>query len=213
MTGKFFLVKKKVKEKTSFYYNLDDKKDLKHDHLVITFRNKTKLIYNDVRKFGFIKVTKLDKLKENEHLKTLGPEPLNDAFSLKYFKDYIKGRNKIIKDLLMDQKFVSGLGNIYVNEILFYSHIHPARKISQLKENEIKRILINSKKILQKAINFGGSSIKNFSNSEGKIGTFQQYFTVYGKIGKNCSNSDCNGEIEKLILSNRGSFFCPKCQK
>ena len=214
MTGKFFVINKnQIKNRTSFYYNLDEIKNNKHDHIVFTFYNNSKLIYNDVRKFGFIKFEKFSKLKDNRHLKMLGPEPLKNIFNFKYFKNYIEKKNRIIKDLLMDQKFVSGLGNIYVNEILYFSQIKPTRRTIKLKDIDIKKILKNTKKILKKAISFGGSSIKNFSSSNGKNGSFQQYFAVYGKKGSNCSNSDCNGNIKKIVLSNRSSFFCPKCQK
>jgi formamidopyrimidine-DNA glycosylase len=214
MTGKFFIINKnKIKEKTSFYYNLDETKDNKHNHIIFTFNNKTKLIYNDVRKFGFIKFDKISSIKKNPHLKILGPEPLKNIFNFEYFKNYIRGKKRNIKDLLMDQKFVSGLGNIYVNEILFYSKIKPIKKIFKLKDDEIKRILNNTKKILNKAIKFGGSSIKNFSSSSGKVGSFQQYFSVYGKKGNYCSNADCNNTIKKIVISNRASFFCSNCQK
>ena len=214
MTGKFFVVNKKnEKKRTSFYYKIIKKKDKKHDHVVFTFKNKLKLIYNDVRKFGFIKFYSYDKFKRNTHLSSLGPEPLENVFNFKYFKNYINGRKIIIKNILMDQKFVSGLGNIYVNEILFYSKVKPTRKISKLKNFEIEKILIGTKKILRKAISFGGSSIKDFSSSNGKTGSFQQHFSVYGKKGVNCSNTDCKGQIEKIVISSRASFFCPKCQK
>ena len=213
MTGKFILINKKnVKLRTSFYYQLNSK-DKKHDHVKFIFNDKTQLIYNDVRKFGFIKVENSKKLKENFHLKILGPEPLDSIFNLGYFKNYLKGRNRIIKDLLMDQKFVSGLGNIYVNEILFHSSIKPTRKINKLSDFEIKEIIKNIRKILKKAIKSGGSSIRDFSNTKGKIGSFQEYFRIYGMSGKNCSNSDCNYKIQKIVISNRASFFCPKCQK
>ena len=214
MTGKFFVTNNQnVKRKTSFYYNINDEKDKKHDHIIFYFKNGLKLIYNDVRKFGFIKFELITKIKNNQHLKILGPEPLKSVFSFKYFKNYINGRNRIIKNLLMDQKFVSGLGNIYVNEILFYSDVKPTRKINKLKDSEIKKILLNTKKILKLSIRFGGSSIKNFSSSSGKSGSFQRHFGVYGKKGNNCSNTDCNCKIKKIVLSNRASFFCPKCQK
>ena len=214
MTGKFFILnKKKLKKKTSFYYRLDEMKDNKHDRIIFNFRNGTKLIYNDVRKFGFIKFDTLSKFKENRHLKDLGPEPLKKLFNFQYFRNYISGKNRTIKDLLMDQKFVSGLGNIYVNEILFYSKVLPTKKINQLIDKEITNILANTKKILKKAITNGGSSIKNFSSSSGKLGTYQQHFAVYDKNGNKCSNADCNFLIKKIIISNRSSFFCPKCQK
>jgi formamidopyrimidine-DNA glycosylase len=214
MTGKFFFItKNNEKKKTSFYYNLNETKNNKHDHIVFTFNDKSKLIYNDVRKFGFIKFDIFEKYKENPHLKILGPEPLENVFNLKYFKNHIKGKNRFIKNLLMDQKFVSGLGNIYVNEILFHSRIKPTRMIAKLKNAEINNLITNTKKILKKAIRLGGSSIKDFSSSSGKPGSFQQHFSVYNKKGNNCSNADCNKKIIKIILCNRASFFCKNCQK
>ncbi len=213
MTGKFFFIdKKNKKEKTSFYYEINSKLD-KHDHINFLFKNKTKLIYNDVRKFGFMKIVPTEGIKEVSHLRNLGPEPLHSSFNYKYFKKYVDKRKRLIKDLLMDQKFVSGIGNIYANEILFSSKIIPSRKINNLKEYEIKKILKLTKKILKKAIDLGGSSIKNFSYDNGKSGSFQQKFNVYGKLGQKCSNSDCNHKIIKTKMFNRASFFCSNCQK
>ena len=113
----------------------------------------------------------------------------------------------------MDQKFVAGLGNIYVNEILFISGVKPTKKIKSLADKEIKNIIKFTKKILTKAIVLGGSSIKDFSSTSGKKGSFQQYFSVYGKKGENCSNVKCLGKIKKIVIANRASFFCSKCQK
>ena len=113
----------------------------------------------------------------------------------------------------MDQKFVCGLGNIYVNEILFFSCINPLRKVSSLKGIEIEKIVQNTKKILRNSIKLGGSSIKDFSTDDGKKGVFQQYFKVYGRKGENCSNTDCNKQILRTIMSNRSTFFCKRCQK
>ena len=132
---------------------------------------------------------------------------------MEYFKNYIIGKERAIKDLLMDQKFISGLGNIYVNEILFFSGIRPAKKINKLKDSEIRKIVKFSKKIISKAIILGGSSIKDFSSSSGKKGSFQQHFSVYGKKGENCSKLKCKGMIKKIVIANRASFFCSKCQK
>ena len=126
---------------------------------------------------------------------------------MKYFKNYIIGRERTIKDLLMDQKFLSGLGNIYVNEILFFSGVIPTKKIKQLSDFDIKKIIKFSKKIISKAIVLGGSSIKDFSSSSGKKGLFQQYFTVYGKKGENCSKVKCMGKIKKIVIAKRASFF------
>jgi formamidopyrimidine-DNA glycosylase len=214
MTGKFFFVdRKRTKYKTSFYYDLNKEKDKKHDRIIFDLSNNQKLIYNDIRKFGFIKFIESVNLYQNPHLKHLGPEPLNNKFNIRYFKNYIKGKGRTIKDTLMDQKFISGLGNIYVNEILFYSGVRPEKKIKKLKDAEIKKIIKFSKKIISKAIIAGGSSIKDFSSSSGKKGSFQQLFKVYGKKAENCPNVKCKGKIKKIIIANRSSFFCANCQK
>ena len=214
MTGKFFFVnRKKIKYKTSFYYDINEYKDKKHDRIIFDLSNNQKLIYNDTRKFGFIKFIKPVNLDQNIHLKYLGPEPLSAKFNTEYFKNYIAGKKRTIKDLLMDQKFLSGLGNIYVNEILFFSGIRPTKKIEKLTNFEIKKIIKFSKKIISKAILLGGSSIKDFSSSSGKKGSFQQHFSVYGKKGENCAKVKCRGKIKKIVIANRASFFCNKCQK
>ena len=214
MTGKFFFINnKKKKYKTSFYYDLNEDKDKKHDRIIFNLSNNQKLIYNDIRKFGFIKFINKVNLDQNIHLKNLGPEPLSAKFNIKYFKTYIMGKERTIKDLLMDQKFISGLGNIYVNEILFFSGVRPLKKIKKLSDYEIKKIIKFSKKVISKAIMLGGSSIKNFSSSSGKKGSFQQHFSVYGKKGENCPKVKCKGKIKKIVISNRASFFCNKCQK
>ena len=214
MTGKFFIIdKNNEKYKTSFYYNIKEEKDKKHDRVIFYLSRKQKLIYNDVRKFGFIKFLNKSNLNQNPHLKNLGPEPLNNKFNFFYFKNYIERRKRTSKDLLMYQKFVSGLGNIYTNEILFSSGVNPEKKIQHLSDFEIKNIIKFTKKILSQAVDLGGSSIKDFSSSSGKKGLYQQYFNVYGKKGENCKKKKCNGIIKKIILANRASFYCPKCQK
>ena len=213
MTGKFFLINKNKKIlKTSFYYQIEDSLK-KHNRIIFYFSSNLQLIFNDVRKFGFIKIFSKNNINNVEHLKLLGPEPLSGNFNFEYFKSYLKGKKRNIKDLLMDQKFLSGLGNIYANEILFLSKINPKRKIVKLTDQNIINIIKHTKNVLKKAISLGGSSIKNFSNSEGKKGNFQQLFNVYGRKNEKCSNADCNGKIKKINLSNRSSFFCVLCQK
>ena len=214
MTGKFFFIdENKKKFKTSFYYNLDKKKDNKHDRVIFFLKGGQKLIYNDVRKFGFIKFYRNKNYYNSSHLQYLGPEPLGKNWNFKYFKKFTSSRKRNTKDILMDQKFISGLGNIYVNEILFLSGVLPTRKIQKLNSKEIEIIIKNTKKILKSSIKFGGSTIKDFLIENGKKGLFQQHFRVYGRKGKKCSNTDCNTLIRKISISNRASFFCKKCQK
>ena len=212
MSGKFLIIRSKDKKmfKTSFYYDLDIL--AKHNHIHFILNNGLELIYNDVRRFGFFKLFENIKLKEITYLKKLGPEPFSVLFCIKYVQKFIKNRKKNIKNLLMDQTFVSGLGNIYVNEALFLSKIHPLRQCSNLERKSIKNLIYNIRKVLKIAINQGGSSIRDFKNVYGKSGNFQQFFNVYGQENKNCSRISCKGKIKKISISNRSSFYCNSCQ-
>ena len=213
MSGKIIIVNsKQQKIRSSFYYALTNNKD-KHNHVIFEFQNNFKLIYNDVRRFGFLKVINTNNIYKNSHLKTLGPEPLSSDFNLKYFKINIKNKKQSIKDCLMNQKFVSGLGNIYVNEVLFQSKINPLKKSKNLTNKQIFNILKNTKLILKKAVEKGGSSIKDFNDTEGNTGKFQDFFRVYGRDNKACRKMKCNGVVKKIRVSNRSTFYCNICQK
>ena len=119
---------------------------------------------------------------------------------------------KNIKNLLMDQSFVSGLGNIYVNESLFLAKVNPLRMCNNLKKKEIYALIKNIKSILKSSISQGGSSIRDFKDTSGKSGNFQQYFRVYGRENKNCSRISCTGKVKKILISKRSSYFCNTCQ-
>ncbi len=214
MTGKFFFEDKQKKiYKTSFYYKINQEKDNRYNRVIFYLNKNRKLIYNDIRKFGFIKILKNVDLDLNSHLINLGPEPFEKNFNSEYFENYIRHRNRDIKDVLMDQKFISGIGNIYANEILFSSRLKPSRKAKLIKPHEIKRIIKFTKSILSRSIKLGGSSIKDFTSSNKKKGSYQQYFNVYGKKGEICPSSNCKNKIIKIMISNRAAFYCSKCQK
>jgi len=212
MTGKLLIMRKVDNKlfKTSFYYDLNILPQ--HNHIYFTLNNGLSIIYNDIRKFGFVKCYKNIELNQISFLKKLGLEPLSKLFNVKYFEKNIKNKKKNIKNLLMDQTFVSGLGNIYVNEVLFLSRINPLRLCCSLSRKEVNMIIINTKSILKLSIAQGGSSIKDFKHISGKNGKFQQFFAVYGKENKNCSRISCKGKIKKILISNRSSFFCNICQ-
>tara|TARA_B100000029_G_C17440191_1_gene911179 strand:- start:322 stop:1185 length:864 start_codon:yes stop_codon:yes gene_type:complete len=212
MTGKLLLMRNRDHKlfKTSFYYKLNIQK--KHNHIYIKLNNRFILIYNDVRRFGFFKFYNTPEISRIKFLNKLGPEPLSRKFNVEFFKNNIKKRKKNIKNLLMDQKFVSGLGNIYVNEALFMSNIHPLKECYNLEKNQIRKITFNIKKVLRTSISKGGSSIKDFKNTHGKSGEFQQFFHVYGKENNNCSRISCKGKIKKIVISGRSTFYCSKCQ-
>ena len=194
---------------TSFYNSPTLPKN--HNHVEIIF-DKLRLVYNDPRRFGFFQLIKTssDLKKRFSHL---GPEPFDSNFNLHYVNKFFKNKNKNIKSFLLDQKFVSGIGNIYASEILFLSKINPFKSVNLLNKKECQKIIYNSKKILLKAINKGGSSIRNFKSTSGLSGKFQNEFKVYQQEGKQCKNLECSNLIKKKIISNRSTFFCDFCQK
>ena len=212
MSGTVHLVaqnKKSFLTNTSFYNSPNLPK--KHNHIEVIFEN-FKIIYNDPRRFGFFQIIENSSLLK-KRFSHLGPEPFETKFDLNYVRSFFERKEKNIKNFLLDQKFVSGIGNIYASEILFLSKINPNKKAYLLKKNDCKKLIINSKKILSLAIKKGGSSIKDFKNTHGKKGTFQKIFNVYERSGLNCKRLKCNGIIKKKIISNRSTFFCDNCQK
>ncbi len=212
MSGTIHIIDKKKKIKftnASFYKSPFLPK--KHNHAEFIF-DKFKIIYNDPRRFGFFEIIKNHK-DLNERFKSQGPEPFSEKFNLNYVTNFFKDKEKDIKSFLLDQRFVSGIGNIYAIEILFASKIYPFKKAKRLNKNECLNIISNAKKILQQAINKGGSSIRDFRNISGIKGNYQKEFRVYQQEGIFCRRSDCNGIIKKKITSNRSTFFCVSCQK
>ena len=212
MSGTIHLIKDNFKgslTNLSFYNSPSLPK--KHNHIEIIFEN-FKIVYNDPRRFGFFQIINtLSLLKKR--FAHLGPEPFSSKFNLNYILSFFNGKKKSIKDYLLDQKFVSGIGNIYASEILFLSKINPNKKVYLLNKGDCKKIMINSKKVLLIAIKKGGSSIRNFKNTTGKTGNFQRSFKVYERHGLNCKRVNCQGTIERKVISNRSTFFCNSCQK
>ena len=212
MSGTIHIVNNKSVNKytnTSFYNSQFLPK--KHNHVELVFES-FKVIYNDPRRFGFFQLIK-NNLDLNKRFYHLGPEPFNKSFNLTYVYNFFKGKNKDIKNFLLDQKFVSGIGNIYASEILFLSKVNPFKKVKLLTKKECLKIIINSRKILLKAISKGGSSIRDFKDTSGLKGGFQNEFKVYQQEGLECKNIGCSDLIRKKIISNRSTFFCDSCQK
>ena len=183
----------------------------KHNHIEIYFKD-FKIIYNDPRRFGFFRIV-LDKKELFNKFKHLGPEPFSRFFNLNYVYNYFKNKKKNIKSFLLDQKFISGIGNIYASEILYLSKINPTKTAYKLSKKDCKNIIFYSKKVLKKAIQKGGSSIRNFKNVSGKDGNFQKEFRVYQRENLKCLKYKCIGKIKKKIILNRSTFFCNICQK
>jgi len=212
MSGTIHLVEKNNLNKltnTSFYNSISLPK--KHNHVEIHFKD-LKVIYNDPRRFGFFKFIE-NKEALIERFNHLGPEPFLKNFDLKYLIKYFLNKKKDIKSFLIDQKFVSGIGNIYASEILFLCKINPSTSAMKLSKQDCKNIILFSKKVLNRAIKKGGSSIRDFKNTSGENGNFQKEFKVYQRENLNCPRNKCSGKIKKIFISNRSTFFCNTCQK
>ncbi len=211
MSGKFIIKNNYSKDflKTSYY---SDEFSSKHNHLEFFFSNNLKVIYNDPRRFGFFLLDKISKLDVNKFLSKLGPEPLGKDLKKDYLILKTKATQRTIKALLMDQRFISGIGNIYANEILFLAKIKPNKISSKLSLVDIGRLHSSIRKVLKRALKLGGSSIKDFKSSVGEKGRFQNEFKVYGRQDLKCLRTGCSGLIARVVSQSRASFFCDECQ-
>ena len=211
MSGTVHIIKKKIDKITNLSFYQYKQLPAKHNHIKFIFTN-FKIIYNDPRRFGFFKLFKsLDEL--NIYFKKIGPEPFSKKFNFFYLHNKIKNKNKNIKNILLDQNIIAGLGNIYVNEILFYSKVDPKKKGCEISKKEIKKIIKYSNIVLKIAIKSGGSSIRDFKNTNGDNGSFQKKFKIYGRKGEACSRNNCKGKIIKFFQTNRSTYMCQICQK
>lgn len=183
----------------------------KHTHVIFNLNNKYQLRFWDQRQFGYVKMfEKLDMVKFINDMK-FGPEPLEKAFTLNCFRELLKNRsNGRIKPLLMDQTFISGIGNLYADEILFYARVHPLRKPSSLTDAEINKIYQGIKKILNLAIKKRGSSVELYVDVEGKPGGYVPYIKAYDREGESCLR--CRTLIKRIKIGSRSAYFCPVCQ-
>lgn len=182
----------------------------KHTHVRFIFTDGNELHYHDVRKFGRIQLLDGHDVSPYFQAKGLGPEPLSNEFQLADFRWGLAGSSRSIKPLLLDQSLVVGLGNIYVNEVLFLAQIHPLKPANQLTESESKALFEAIGRILAQAVEAGGSTIRTYRNSLGEAGKFQQDLKVYGQAGRPCPR--CGTELVKIRVQQRGTHYCPSCQ-
>ncbi|MCR4284062.1 MAG: DNA-formamidopyrimidine glycosylase [Parcubacteria group bacterium] len=187
---------------------------VKFNHLVLNLSNGKQLTLSDLRKFAKVLIWPTSRLADLSDINKIGRDALEKDLSLKKFKDILKKRpNGKIKQILMDQDIVAGIGNIYSDEILWYSGIHPLRKISSIKENEFKKIYKNMRLVLKKAIKLGGDSMSDYRNIYGEKGHYQDHHKVYHREGEPCLKRGCRGIIKRIKIGGRSACFCPVCQK
>lgn len=183
----------------------------KHTHVIFELKRGT-LYYNDTRMFGYLLYYKNTKVFEAEnHFALLGVEPLSKEFTLKYFKENLKKKSRKIKAVLMDQKIVTGLGNIYADETLFEARIRPDRSPASLTDSEVSKLFKAILRIMKRAVKTGGSSVATYRLLDKTKGNYAREHKVYGKAGKLCVN--CSKPLQKTIIQSRTTIFCPRCQK
>ena len=183
-----------------------------HTRVIFKFSDGTNLFFNDQRRFGWIRVVETKTLKENTMLKSLGPEPLEKEFTWQILKqNLLRHKNMVVKVAMMDQKVVSGMGNIYASEACFNAKINLQIKVFKLSDAQFKKLHHGMIKSLQDGIKYGGSTRTHFVDAKGRKGYFLDYAFVYGKDKKPCKV--CSTEIKKITLGGRGTYFCPQCQK
>ncbi|MBV1866141.1 MAG: bifunctional DNA-formamidopyrimidine glycosylase/DNA-(apurinic or apyrimidinic site) lyase [Rhodobacteraceae bacterium] len=185
----------------------------KHDHVVLDMENGARITFNDARRFGAMDLIQTNGVEAHKLLAVLGPEPLGNAFNESYLIAKLKGKNTPIKSALLDQRIVAGLGNIYVCEVLYRSGISPLRKAGQLTGEKAASLVPMIRQVLGEAIDSGGSSLKDYRQTDGELGYFQHSFAVYGREGAPCNTLDCTAKIKRVAQSGRSSFYCPSCQR
>lgn len=194
-----------------YFYYPDQVPERKHAHIFIHFEDGGTLVYEDVRKFGTMELLAPELLDAYFVSKKLGPEPTEQDFDLEIFRGALKRSKKPIKSHLLDQTVVAGLGNIYVDEVLWRAKVHPSRTSNSLSAQEARKVHDQTIEVLGQAVEKGGSTIRTYTNAFGEDGTMQEFHQVYDKTGEACSR--CGAIIEKIQLGGRGTHFCPKCQR
>lgn len=185
----------------------------KHDHVVFHMDNAARVTFNDPRRFGAMDLLTTATADSHKLLAVLGPEPLGNDFHEQHLVDAFAQKNSPVKSALLDQRIVSGLGNIYVCEALFRAGIHPARKAGRIRAKRVAALVPIIRAVLSEAIEAGGSSLRDFKQADGELGYFQHRFDVYGREGAPCRSENCTGFVQRIVQSGRSSFFCPKCQR
>jgi formamidopyrimidine-DNA glycosylase len=185
--------------------------DPRHDHVEFALDDRTRLVYNDPRRFGLILLVAPGGLAAAPELAALGPEPLGASFNAEYLARMARGRRAAIKNLIMDQRVVAGIGNIYASEILFRAGVRPTRRAAKVTRKEIERIVAATQPILRAAIGSRGTTFRSYRDSDGRPGRFAERLMVYGREGEPCRV--CKSAIRSVTVGQRASFYCPRCQR
>lgn len=212
MTGRFEIeAAEKAIRPGDFVYAVPP--DPKHAHVVFETDAGCRVTYYDPRRFGFMGLVPTDQIASHPWFAAMGPEPLGPDFTPEVLEKAFAGRKQSPKTLLLDQRIVAGLGNIYVCEALHRSHISPLKPAGKIPKSKMPMLVQVIREVLEEAIVAGGSTLRDFASTDGALGYFQHSFRVYGREGEACPTPGCGGTIERIVQGGRSTFFCPKCQK
>lgn len=217
MSGSFRVVEA-GRDATPGQFHHPRSEDRSHDHVVFAMSSGKTVIFNDPRRFGFMKVFARADIDSEPHLKDLGPEPLGNAFDAAMLAEACAGKTTSLKAALLDQRVVAGLGNIYVCEALFRAHLSPKRQASTLTDRKgaptarAVALVEAIRAVLLEAIKAGGSSLRDHRQTTGELGYFQHSFQVYDREGEPCRTKGCKGTVQRFVQNGRSTFWCPKCQ-
>ncbi len=218
MSGSFRVIADEKKTAPGKFHH-PRREDRAHDHVVFHMSSGATVIFNDPRRFGYMKIFPRSQIDSEPLLQGLGPEPLGNAFDARMLARSCASKKTSLKAALLDQRVVAGLGNIYVCEALFRAHLSPRRLAATLatKKGEptehAKRLVAAIHAVLNQAIKAGGSSLRDHRQTSGELGNFQHSFQVYGREGKKCETPKCGGVVKRFTQNGRSTFWCPKCQK
>ena len=225
MSGSFRLIQNN-KEQAPGKFHHPRTEDRAHDHVVFHMSSGATIVFNDPRRFGYMKIIARSALEHEPLLKALGPEPLGNEFDATMLARSCANKKTSLKAALLDQRVVAGLGNIYVCEALFRSHLSPRRLAATLATkagqrgvaggeptDHAKRLVTAIHAVLNQAIKAGGSSLRDHRQTSGELGYFQYSFQVYDREGEKCQTAGCGGIVRRFTQNGRSTFWCPKCQK
>lgn len=184
-----------------------------HDHVVFDLESGTKVVFTDPRRFGLMDLVPTDDMESHRLFVKMGIEPLGNQMTPDFLKRAFKDKRTPIKATLLDQRIVAGIGNIYACEALFGAQLSPRRSTHTVKGERAERLVLAIRQVLRAAIEAGGSTLRDYVQSDGELGYFQHAFQVYSREGEPCVRDACKGEIKRLVQAGRSSFYCPKCQR
>lgn len=212
MTGRFEIARPEGSERPGEFHYAPDP-DPKHAHVVFETEAGARITYYDPRRFGYMALVETALLALHPWFAGLGPEPLSPAFDADHLARAFAGRRQGPKTLLLDQRVVAGLGNIYVCEALHRARISPFRPAGRISRPRLERLVQAVREVLEEAIAAGGSTISDYAAADGALGYFQHSFRVYDREGRPCPNPGCDGVITRKVQAGRSTFYCPRCQR